>query len=284
MNAAGHLEARLLQLQAAGALPRSQCSTAFLALLAPLLKSDVVVEERAPGGRRLIVRDASTLRDFITRTYPNAPTATGSLSRTVGIARFRDSKALANDTPEIVHIRASREGAIIQGEGESPIPAVQATQQHGVFSFLLGPDPRPYTLHGPCALVENPAVFLRPEHLGLDTGLVLYGRGRASQRLLDWLTAQSAPDFTLLHLPDYDPIGLQEFERLRTRLGERVRLHLPEDLEARFATFANRTLLDHARSRSILLRLRSSATPEVRQVVALIDQHNAGLEQEALLL
>jgi len=282
MNAAGHLEARLLQLQAAGALARSQCSAAFLVLIAPLLKSGVVVEERAPGGRRLIVRDAGTLREFIGRIYPNAPTASDALSRTVGIARFRNSKALASDTPEIVHIRASREGAISQSE--IPLPAVQATQQHGVFSFLLGPDLQPYTLRGPCALAENPAVFLRFEHLGLDTGLVLYGRGRASQRLIDWLTAQSAPDFTLLHLPDYDPVGLQEFERLRTRLGERVRLHIPGDLEARFSTFANRTLLDRAHSRSILLRLRSSTTPEVRQVVALIDHHNAGLEQEALLL
>jgi hypothetical protein len=34
----------------------------------------------------------------------------------------------------------------------------------------------------------------------------------------------------------------------------------------------------------LLMRLRSSDHPEIRLVAALIDQHNAGLEHEALLV
>lgn len=281
MIAPAQLAARLRQFEATGTLPRSLCSRAFLTLIQPLLSSDVVADERAPGGRRLVVRDHETLREFIQQHFPDAPTTPDTLSRTMGVARYRDSKALANDTPEIVHIRAWREGAITRST--LPIDAVAATTRHGVFSFLLGPE-SPYALHGPCALVENPAIFTHFERLGLDVGLVLYGQGRASLQLLDWLCAQSTPDFTLLHLPDYDPTGLQEYERLRARLGPHVRLHLPEDLADRFTVFANRTLLDKARSRTMLANLRRNTSPEVQRVIGLIDQHNAGLEQEALLL
>jgi hypothetical protein len=274
-------EAKLRLLLADGAIARTACSVSFLKLLQPLLKAEVLTEERASGGRRLVVRDPDTLRDFVRRQFPDAPTGEDAMSRTIGIARFRDSKALASDTPEIVLVRAWRDNALDQGG--QVIDVVNATAQHGVFSFLLGPDCR-YFLRGPCALVENPAVFACFERLGLDVGLVIHGRGRASQRLIDWLSKQPAPDFSLLHLPDYDPVGMEEFERLHLHLRARVRLHIPPDLETRFTKFANRSLLDKERSRGILFRLRGSGSADVQQVVALIDRHNAGLEQEALLL
>lgn len=274
-------QAKLRLLLAEGSMARSSCGESFLTLLKPLLKAEVLIEERAPGGRRLIVRNSTTLRDFLEGQFPNAATGDDALSRTIGIARFRDSKALASDTREIVLIRAWRDQVLDQGS--QPVGAVKATTEHGLFSFLLRPD-CVYSLEGPCALVENPAVFTCFERLGLDVGLVIHGRGRASGRLLKWLASQSSPDFSLLHLPDYDPVGMEEFERLRSALDARVRLHLPADLDAHFAKFANRSLLDKERSRRILSRLRRSSSPEVQRVVALIDRHNAGLEQEALLL
>ena len=88
--------------------------------------------------------------------------------------------------------------------------------------------------------MENPAVFTQFECFQLPVGLVIYGHGRASNRLVDWLATMTSPDFQLLHLPDYDPVGLTEFERLRSRLGNRVRLHLPQDLDQQFARFSNR--------------------------------------------
>ena len=94
----------------------------------------------------------------------------------------------------------------------------------------------------------------------------------------------TSPEFTLLHLPDYDPVGLNEFERLRGRLGERVSLHLPADLNQRFARHANRNLLDKPNSRTILANLRRTSSTDILQVLALIHQHNAGLEQEALFV
>ncbi len=281
MTAEEQILKNLARLLEDGAMPRSACGSALLKKLAPLLHAGVIVEERAGAGRRLVVRNVAALQEFRRCHFPILAASTGQSSRTAGVARFRDSKVLTSDTPEILSVRAWATGALLK-EGQAT-EAVSATAQYGVFSFHFSGSER-YTLHGACALVENPAVFTQFERLQLPVGLVMYGRGRTSHRLLDWLATMSATDFNLIHLPDYDPAGLVEFRRLRTRLGDRVRLHIPHDLEKRFAQFSNRALLEKPNSRAMLANLRRSTMSEVRQVAALIDQHNAGLEQEALLL
>jgi hypothetical protein len=274
-------EAKLRLLLFKGSVARSTCGASFLALLRPLLKADVLTDERAAGGRRIMVRDPGTLNEFLRSRFPNAPIEENGMSRIIGVARFRDSKAIVSNTPEILVTRAWRDTAL--DRDGSLLDVVNATAQHGVFSFLLEPG-RNYQLHGPCALVENPALFTCFERLGLDIGLVIHGRGRASQQLINWLSNQAAPDFALLHLPDYDPFGMDEFRRLRRHLKTRVRLYIPADLESLFAKFATRSLLGKKHSRAVLARLRDCRLPEVQQIVAMIDRYNAGLEQEALLL
>lgn len=281
MIAAENILAQITHLLEQGAMPRSACSGSFLRTLKPLLDAGVVAEERSGAGRRLVVRDAAALQDFSRRHFPDTPVSADLSSRAAGVARFRDSKTFASDTPEIVSVRAwSAKALLYKGQ---PAHAASATAQHGVFSFLLSAAEE-YQLQGPCALAENPAAFTQFHRFQLPVGLVIYGHGRASNRLLDWLSTMTSQDFQLLHLPDYDPTGLTEFERLRSRLGNRVRLHLPQDLHQQFARFSNRNLLKKLNSQSMLANLRRTASPEVRQVVALIDRHNAGLEQEALLL
>jgi hypothetical protein len=88
----------------------------------------------------------------------------------------------------------------------------------------------------------------------------------------------------ILHLPDYDPVGLSEFGRVHARLGLRAGLYLPPDLEARFDRFSNGDLLKNLNSQATLAQLRRSELPAIRRVIELIDRHNAGLEQEALLI
>jgi hypothetical protein len=273
--------AQLQRLREHGTLARSQCSGSLLQTLRPLLDASVVVDERSGAGRRLVVRDRAALAQFVRTQFPDVHTPPETPSRVVGVARFRDSKSLPGDTPEIVSVRAWRDTALRRGN--DPADAARLTAANGVFSFLLEPG-TPFTLFGRCALVENPAVFLSIERLALPIDLVIHGNGRVSQRLIDWLAAQTASDFSLLHLPDYDPTGLTEFARLRERMQGRVDLHLPTDLADRFARFATRALLDKPHSRALLLRLRAAEAPEIRHVLALIHQYNAGLEQEALLL
>ena len=191
-----------------------------------------------------------------------------------------DAKGLPSNLPQLVHLRSWCEGALLC-DG-SPAGAAFATAQHHAFTFLLIDGPR-YSLRGACAIVENPAVFGRIDHLGIPIDLVIYGAGRVSKRLLQWL-GEMKTDFKLLHLPDYDPVGLSEFERLRASLGTRVTLHVPTDLAERFRRYSNRALLQNSKSRGLLERLRKSSDASVRTVVRLIENENAGLEQEALFL
>ena len=281
MKQTGTRLAQLARLLETGSMARSACSGEFLATLAPLLASGVIVEDRSGAGRSLSVRNPAVLRDFIRHHFPNIPVPEGTSSRVAGVARFRNTKSLASDLPEVVTVRAWQDHSL-RAAGQTSA-ACAATRSHGVFSFLLA-DPARYTLHGVCALVENPAVFTQFEHLQLPPRLALYGHGRSSNRLLDWLATQTAPDFQLLHLPDYDPVGLDEFSRLRARLGPRVQLYLPENLAALFARHGNGDLLQKSSTRSLLAKMRQSQIAEVRTVLALIERHNAGLEQEALLI
>jgi hypothetical protein len=281
MSAGENTLARLQRLQADGSLARSACSRTLIQRLGPLLSAGVVVEERSGAGRRLVVRQTAALAAFLQREFPAAALAPEDYSRTAGVARFRDSKAFASDTPEIVCARAWSEEALHQN-GKS-CGAAAATTAHGIFAFLLS-QTRDYSLHAPTALVENPALFAQFERLRLPVSLAIYGRGRASTRLVEWLGDQSSPGFSLLHLPDFDPTGLAEYERLHARLGARISLFLPPDLEERFQRFSNRSLLHKPNTQAMLASLQQSPLPEVRQIVALINRHNAGLEQEALLL
>jgi hypothetical protein len=281
VTAEEQIHSRLSDLVANRTLPLSVCSNAFLKVLRPALDSGVVVEEKSGAGRRLVVRNSEALRLFFAGRYPDADVFTDAPSRVVGVARFRDSKVLANDAAEIVCIRAWKKGTLLRNGGV--VDLVRATQDHGVFAFSLT-NKCSYSLRGFCALIENPVVFALVERLSLPIEVAILGRGRISMRLLNWCAQMTSEDFELIHLPDYDPIGLNEFARLRARLGERVTLHVPPDLANRFARFSNHGLLERGNSQSVLRHLRQSQNPQIRTVLQLIDKHNAGLEQEALLL
>jgi hypothetical protein len=273
-------QTRLRELMQNGALPASQCGRAFLTLLAPLIEGEVLHWKRSGAGQQLSVADPRALLEFCRQRFPEIHLPPTAESRVVGVGRFRDSKAMANTANEIISFRAWRESALLKcGQ---PAGAAAATAAHGVFSFLLTPD-HPYSLQGRCMLVENPVLFAAAEQLNLNVDAVIYGHGRISSRVLTWL-CDSDPSFRLLHLPDYDPVGLSEFQRLHSILGPRVELYLAPDLDSRFERFSNRDLLKKLNSQAMLAQLRRSELPCVRRVVELIDRHNAGLEQEALLI
>lgn len=279
------VESRLRELVRAGALRKSACSGELESFVAPLLDSGVLGWKRRGAGRVLAVLDEGTLCDFLARHFPvlASELPPGMSQRLAALARFRDTKALPCDTPDILTIRAWSDVAF-RKNGE-PIAAAEATRLHGVFSFMLTPGDK-YQLRAPCALVEGPELLLGFERLSsaVECPLVIYGGGRISQRVLEWLTEQTAPEFYVLHLPDYDPVGLNEYVRLHTALGRRVRLHMPADLDDSFARFANPDLLSRPYNQLLLQGLRASEIPEVTFVRRLIEHHHAGLEQEQLLL
>jgi hypothetical protein len=279
---AARFQAQITTLLESGVLQYSSCSKSILRELRPLLDAGIVVEERAGGGRRLAVLNSIALGEFVARRFPEVELPQGTFGRVTALARYRDTKALPADTPEIVMLRAWSDSLVYQDD--KVVPAAGFTRQHGVFSFALGPHAS-YELRGACALVENPAVLLAFEPLRTVARVegALYGAGRLSGRLIQWLCAQTSGDFRLVHFPDYDPVGLSEFERLRKSLGQRVALHIPSDLDKLFEKFGNRNLLDKVSNQALLPKLRASQSPEIDAVLNLIEYHNAGLEQECLL-
>jgi hypothetical protein len=279
MSALDQIQARCRDLLERGVLPRSATSKVLRRLLRPLLDTRVLEEERAGSGRRIVVRDAAALRDFLAGKFPGLSSFANAPARIQAAAKLRDSKALPSDSAEVVVLRAWRDNALLRTG--APAGAAAATAQHGVFAFLLGSGAA-YTLRGTWAVVENPAALLHVERLGLSLAGAIYSRGRLSRHLVGWLAAQTASDFIALHLPDYDPVGLDDWERLRRALGSRTRLHLPADLERRFARLANAALLERPHSQAMIEPLRASTDPGTRRVIALIDRYHGGLEQETL--
>jgi len=198
-------EVKLCALLADGSLPASDCGQAFLKLVAPLLAGNVLAWERSGGGRRLVANDADALKQFWRQHFPNADLPVNAGSRVSGVGRFRNTKVFANDESEIVSLRVWRDDALC--ENGKPVGAAITTATNGVFSFLLSKR-HSCELRGRCALVENPAVFTAFEQLDLDVGAVVYGHGRISGRLIDWLDRTMDSSSQLIHLPDYDPVGL----------------------------------------------------------------------------
>jgi hypothetical protein len=280
MSAPGD-RAKLEALLEEGSLPSSRCTRQFLQLVQPLIAGGVLLYRRAGAGRALAVQNVAALREFIRRRYPEADGADLASPRIIGVAQFRDSKVLGPDPARMISLRGWNDHAIRRNR--EPVKIAAATKENGVFAFLLE-ERSEFTLHGRCALVENPAALIHFERLGLKADLVIYGGGRISRSTVKWLGSMDDPSFRLIHLPDYDPVGLSEFIRLREALGERVQLHLPEDLAARFERMSNPALLRRSRSQALLANVRRSTLQSVRAVVDLIEKHNAGLEQEALFI
>lgn len=284
MSAAEALRSRAAALLEGSTLAGSACGGALMAWLRPVLAAGVVTEDRAGGGRQLRVRDAAAFRLFFQSHFPASETSPETAARFAATARYRDSKALRSDTPPIVMLRAWSDSALSQNG--LPVPAAAITAERGVFSFVLPEGGGDYELCAPCALVENPAVLLNFEQLGLTSRIpvAIYAGGRVSRKVLQWMARMDCPAFQVTHFPDYDPVGLSEFVRVHQALGDRAGLWLPGDLESRFARFSNPKLLRKRASQALLPALRACSLPVVRRVLALMENHGAGLEQEALFL
>lgn len=279
---AGRHETVLRRLAALGFLKGTECSDGLVRWVAPLIAGGVLAWKKSGGGRRLLVSNAEGFAQFLAAKFPVLAAAAEQLDpRTQGVARFRDSKARRGTGCEILCLRAWGKPQLWRSQ--DAVDVVGPTNVHGVFAIRLDAI-TPYLLTDCVALVENPAAFFAWERLGTGASLALYSQGRFSSRLLRWLGAQDTATFHVIHAPDYDPAGLSDFLRLEAVLHNRVSLHMPKDLRARFRSFSKNTLLKRKRSLDILRLVRSSIHPEVREVVTLIDEFNAGLEQEALLI
>jgi hypothetical protein len=124
--------------------------------------------------------------------------------------------------------------------------------------------------------VENWEPFLALDY-DPQTGAVVavFTGGNIAQTTLQALTALRPVPARAMHFGDYDWSGLAIYRRIRTSFPQ-IEFYVPADIATRFQQFANHALLMGQPP----LVVRADDPAEVQQVIALIAQHNAGLEQE----
>jgi hypothetical protein len=277
-----NLRAKCHRLLEAGALPRSQCGVGFIRCVKPLFDAGVVRWEKSAAGQKLNVLNRVAYESWFTQHFPATKISSNlDLSRIQGVAHFRDSKAVRSNLSVIVCVRSTQDGVLLQ-DG-LPVETTRPTAEHGLFAFLLA-NPTTYSLKGACVLIENLAVFRLFEHLNLNVHLAIWTGGISSNRFLDWLVSNIQHGQRFLHLPDYDPVGMVQFLRYRRRLGDAVSLYLPISMPSLFKKYSKAQLLLKPKSQRMLLRLRKAQHPGVQRVVALMDEHNGGLEHEVLFI
>jgi hypothetical protein len=269
-----------------GSIPVSAVSTKQREKLSSLLDADIIVRERAGAGERFVAHNPEVIRTFAEQHYPNgleaaeqadAQATNGTLTTADGVQNFRDAKR-GGQTSEILTFRGPP-GATLQVNGTT-IPVGDETEERGVTSVLLTPDAE-ITFAGTLAVVENLTAFLRYEEFYAPADLALYGGGRLSQRVIDWLADTVHDDARVMLCPDYDFVGLHEFVRLERACGRYAEILIPMDFEDYFCRYAKHELFENGiRYRPAI---RNHDDPFLKILYDMIHLHSAGLEQEALL-
>jgi hypothetical protein len=271
-------------------IPRSQLSDRDVALMRPLFDGNVVVLENSGRGQTVRVVDDQALKKWLLRHYPSldgAWTSPLGAYRAGAVASNRDSKAGGPGVDHsILHLRAMISGAAMVRVNGVEVPVPDLTARFGLAACLVGEGTK-LEFEGRVAIIENLECFLRAELLVSDLAVALNSAGRISDRLISRLAAADFGTKTLYHLPDYDPAGLGDYLRLKKALADRVELWVPTDLELRFSTFGNRSLIaNKPRNRELLEQLSTVSWPcsTSARVFRLIRETGSGLEQESLLL
>jgi hypothetical protein len=282
MSGEARLQKALKKLQDNGSIPESACSGSFLSRIHPLISSGILSWEKSGAGRRLAMRNAAAFSDFYSKHFPHSEEQTSAAPRRVqGVARFRRSKAVRGTDEDIVLVRGWRNGQLLHN-GEV-LPVSEPTRMHGLLAFLLRSETT-YKLCGRVATVENQTVFTNFERLNTGISLALYTQGCLSKRVITWLAAQTGAGLEIVHVGDYDPTGLEEYRRLRKACGKNVSLFLLPNLKQLFHDYSDPSLIKRARSQALLQRLRLVEDVALRTVLGYIDDENAGLEHEGLLI
>lgn len=247
----------------------------------PLLHTGVVREMRSGAGAAFRVMNPVAVERFYEKAFPHGAVDHAEGSRAKGVALFRNSKSLPNDTPLVITTRVMK-GCSVRIDG-TIVEDGKATTRDGVYAIKLSPNTNT-ELQGNWVLIENPSIFHAHERVfGHDRSAILLN-GRMPDRLIHWLASLSSTDLQVIHAPDYDPVGLDEFDRLYRVLGDRVALHVPDTLDLLFARYSDKGLLRQEKQQALLRKHSTSRHPSILRIAGLIKRHNAGLEQEALLL
>ncbi len=272
----------LVKLLKEGSLPASGLSHSTWRELQPLVDSGALAVATVGAGRRCLVVDAAAVEGLLRGCRPGWREGRRSdLSPRAAAVHFQRDAKRANSRPvDLLPLRGWQDDCQFTA-GERTLAVAAHTRQYGVAALLIEADDA-WTCNQPLAMIENKEPFLYAERLAgaADCGAITYYAGNLGTPLLNWLASRRrAP--AIVFLPDYDPVGLANFLKARQASAAPVRLHVPDDFEARLARHGKaRLLADNVR---LLPSLQASGDEQVLSLLALMQRHGCGLEQEALL-
>lgn len=124
--------------------------------------------------------------------------------------------------------------------------------------------------------IENWEPFFRTDYSGAPFPVMAaYLGGNAPGSVMEALKTFSTPPEIVLHFGDYDWEGLYIFQRLQKVLPQ-ARIYIPDNIEALFRQYGKRSLIDKQKRKTLFDEKSGNCLP----VIQLIEQYNAGLEQE----
>ncbi|GAB4424781.1 MAG: hypothetical protein OHK0015_03970 [Chloroflexi bacterium OHK40] len=220
--------------------------------------------------RLVVVIDKPGFAQWFQAAYPAPVSAPVPGQRAANIARARKSKSgLITHTAQPLLLRwFSAEPAARWAELTRRCGIVGVTSDR---LATLDP-PQHWTL----LTVENWEPFLALDYAPqMGTIVAVFTGGNIAEAALQALVGLRPEPARALHFGDYDWSGLAIYRRIRAALPQ-LTLYVPDDLAALFRDFAGHDLL----LGQLPLVAQADDPPELREVIALIAQHNAGLEQE----
>lgn len=165
--------------------------------------------------------------------------------------------------------------------GRDSDPFAQLTKAYGmaaVFTDRLVDLPMPAKWR--LLTVENWEPFYRADYTGAPVAvMVAYLGGNVSDISINALKTFRHPPERLVHFGDYDWEGLYIFQRLQKAVPS-ARLYIPENVETLFKQYGRRKFLEKQKRKAAFDMANSACLP----VIKLIEQYNAGLEQEIVQL
>jgi hypothetical protein len=237
------------------------------AVLRELESLDLVRIQTHKSRRHLVVTKPDAFADWLDAHYPPAPSNREALLRRAeNITQSRNSKSGAT-THDIQPVMLKWFGA----------PDLEPVRLTAVYGLVAATSKRVVDLPWPdvwhLLLVENWESFYALDYPSVKTTIVaIYLAGQVPDVTLAALSRITPPPSTTRCFVDYDWSGLYIYARIR-RYFPVLDLYLPPDLESLFAQYARHDL---ATSQPLFL----DDDPATERVIRLIQQYNAGLEQE----
>jgi hypothetical protein len=236
-----------------------------------LLQSGIIQHESYRQRNRLRVVDTAALQRWAEMRYTTIPVTADAGIRAQNIARTGQSKAGART-------HATQPVLLRMFAPDLNHPWALQTQLQGLAGVLSShlertPLPAPWHL----LTVENWESFVRITYTPTEaTIVVVYTAGQIADETLRSLANLASPA-SALHFGDIDWSGIDIYRRMRTFLPG-LAWYMPPDLAQLLAQMGNHALI----AKQSPAAPRHDDSPALQQTLALISEHHAGLEQEAI--